>query len=98
MKKTWLVLSTIFMMLIFFNSADAQHRKLSDQGRGAIIGGAGGAVAGGLIGHGVGGALLGGAIGAGGGYVIGNEHHKNVVRRRHAYYRAHHYSHTYARH
>jgi len=64
------------------NLAQAQthHKKLSDQGRGAIIGGAGGAVAGGLIGHGVKGALIGGAIGAGGGYIIGNEHRKHEAK------------------
>lgn len=60
--------------------AQEQHKKLSDQGRGAIIGGAGGAVAGGLIGHGVKGALIGGAIGAGGGYIIGNEHRKHEAK------------------
>jgi len=60
--------------------AQEQPKKLSDQGRGAIIGGAGGAVAGGLIGHGVKGALIGGAIGAGGGYIIGNEHRKHEVK------------------
>lgn len=63
---------------------------MSDQGKGALIGGAGGAVAGGLIGHGVGGALIGGAIGAGGGYIIGNEHRKNVEKRKRANWRAHH--------
>jgi uncharacterized protein YcfJ len=68
--------------------AQEQHKKLSDQGRGAIIGGAGGAVAGGLIGHGVKGALIGGAIGAGGGYIIGNEHRKHEVKERRAYERA----------
>jgi uncharacterized protein YcfJ len=60
--------------------AQEQKKKLSDQGRGAIIGGAGGAVAGGLIGHGVKGALIGGAIGAGGGYIIGNEHRKHEAK------------------
>jgi len=60
--------------------AQEHHKKLSDQGRGAIIGGAGGAVAGGLIGHGVKGALIGGAIGAGGGYIIGNEHRKHEAK------------------
>lgn len=73
-----------------------QHprRKMSGQAKGAIIGGAGGAVAGGIIGHGVGGALIGGAIGAGGGYIIGNEHRRHVAKqkraRSRAYYRAHH--------
>lgn len=62
--------------------AQEHHKKLSDQGRGAIIGGAGGAIAGGLIGHGVKGALIGGAIGAGGGYIIGNEHRKHEAKER----------------
>jgi uncharacterized protein YcfJ len=71
------------------NAAQAQtHRKISDQGKGAIIGGAGGAVAGGLIGHGVKGALIGGAIGAGGGYIIGNEHRKHEVKEQRATERA----------
>lgn len=74
------------------NFAHAQQRKgISDQGRGAIIGGAGGAVVGGIIGHGVGGALIGGAVGAGGGYVIGNEHRKNAEKKRRAAYRAEYY-------
>ena len=76
------------------NSVQAQtHHHLSSQGKGAIIGGAGGAVAGGIIGHGVGGALVGGAVGAGAGYVIGNEHHRHEVKKRRAreaYYRRHH--------
>ncbi len=78
--------------ILFSNITQAQHKhkKLSDQGRGAIIGGAGGAVAGGLIGHGVGGALVGGAIGAGGGYIIGNEHRKHVEKKKRAHWRAHH--------
>jgi hypothetical protein len=79
------------------NFAQAQeHHKISSQGKGAIIGGAGGAVVGGIVGHGVGGALIGGAIGAGGGYVIGNEHRKHVEKQRRiayreAYYRKHHH-------
>lgn len=46
-------------------------RGWSSRGKGALIGGGAGAVAGGLIGHGVGGALIGGAAGAGAGYLIG---------------------------
>lgn len=82
-------------MLSTGNFADAQ-KKISSQGQGAIIGGAGGAVVGGLIGHGVGGALVGGAIGAGGGYIIGNEHRRNAEKKRaiayrESYYRRHHH-------
>jgi uncharacterized protein YcfJ len=49
---------------------------MSRRGKGALIGGAGGAVVGGLIGHGVGGALIGGAAGAGAGYLIGRHKDK----------------------
>ncbi len=84
------------------NFAQAQeHKKISSQGKGAIIGGVGGAIAGGIIGHGAGGALIGGAIGAGGGYVIGNEHRKHEEKERRAAYRAayyrkhHHYPNAY---
>lgn len=92
MKNTLYSLSLIITILFAGNfQAQAQKKhKLSDQGRGAIIGGAGGAVAGGLIGHGVGGALIGGAIGAGGGYVIGNEHRKHVAKKRRQEFRSHH--------
>ena len=66
-------------------SAQAQEKKgMSKQGKGAIIGGAGGAVAGALIGKSVGGAVIGGAIGAGGGYVIGNEARKREEKKKHA--------------
>ena len=95
MKKLIISFSIILTVLIA-NSTNtfAQHRKMSGQAKGAIIGGAGGAVAGGLIGHGVKGALIGGAIGAGGGYIIGNEHRRHVAKKqrasRRAYYRRHH--------
>lgn len=76
------------------NTTQAQHKKMSSQAKGAIIGGAGGAVIGGIASHSAGGALIGGAIGAGGGYVIGNEHRRAVEKRRReayrqAYYRKH---------
>lgn len=70
-------------MLSFNLNAEAQ---ISKQGKGAIIGGAGGAVAGALIGKSVGGAVIGGAIGAGGGYIIGNEARKREEKRRRAAY------------
>jgi hypothetical protein len=77
MKKLmiYVCLFVAFLLILTFN-VQAQTKKkkdISPQGKGAIIGGAGGAVAGGLIGHNVKGALIGGAIGAGGGYIIGNE-------------------------
>ena len=70
------------------------HRKMSNRAKGAIIGGAGGAVAGGLIGHGVGGALIGAGLGAGGGYVIGDAKDRSNQRKREAYRRAHPIHHT----
>lgn len=88
MKKTFLLFGLILAVIV--SSTDftmAQRRKMSSQAKGALIGGAGGAIAGGLIGGGVKGALIGGAIGAGGGYVIGNEHRRNKAKRR-AYYRS----------
>ncbi|MDF2432708.1 MAG: hypothetical protein JWP44_2339 [Mucilaginibacter sp.] len=101
MKKLIISAGTMIAILVSTaNFANAQtHKKMSDQAKGAIIGGAGGAVAGGIIGHGVGGALIGGAVGAGGGYIIGNEHRRHEVKERQAYLRAHrksHYHHTYA--
>ncbi|MDB5112648.1 MAG: hypothetical protein JWR67_3762 [Mucilaginibacter sp.] len=97
MKKLIAYTGIIIALLLFTgNFAQAQHKKISSQGQGAIIGGAGGAVVGGLVGHGVGGALIGGAIGAGGGYIIGNEHRKHAEKQRRiayreAYYRKHHH-------
>jgi uncharacterized protein YcfJ len=84
---------TLSILIAVGNCAKAQSHHLSSQGKGAIIGGAGGAVAGGIIGHGVGGALVGGAVGAGAGYVIGNEHRRHEIKKRRAreaYYRRHH--------
>ena len=104
MKKLIIYTTVAITLLIntahFAQAQDQPHKKISQQGKGAIIGGAGGAVAGGLIGHGVKGALIGGAIGAGGGYIIGNEARRRDEKRRRAYWRAHHkhhyHHHTYA--
>jgi uncharacterized protein YcfJ len=102
MKKSISTIGIVIAFLIttvnFANAQDHPHKKMSPQAKGAIIGGAGGAVAGGLIGHNVGGALIGGAIGAGGGYVIGNEHRRHQEKERRAYLRAHrkHHYHSYA--
>ncbi|GAB2983250.1 hypothetical protein GCM10027049_20360 [Mucilaginibacter puniceus] len=80
---------TMGLLLSAGNFAQAQEKKeISDQGKGAIIGGAAGAVAGGIIGKNVGGALIGGAVGAGGGYIIGNESRKAKEKKRRAAYRA----------
>jgi uncharacterized membrane protein YfcA len=86
MKKIF-VLGSLLLALTSTVSinAQAQEKKgISKQGKGAIIGGAGGAVAGALIGKNVGGAVIGGAIGAGGGYIIGNEARKREEKRKHA--------------
>ncbi|MGF7039986.1 YMGG-like glycine zipper-containing protein [Mucilaginibacter lappiensis] len=93
MKKLmiYVCLFVAFLLILTFN-VQAQTKKkkdISPQGKGAIIGGAGGAVAGGLIGHNVKGALIGGAIGAGGGYIIGNEKRRAEEKRRRAWRRAH---------
>jgi len=97
MKKLIIFTCLFFVFLLtFVSNIQAQTTKkkgISDQGKGAIIGGAGGAVVGGLVGHNVGGALIGGAIGAGGGYIIGNEtrraREKKERARRIAWRRAH---------
>ncbi|MBL4678715.1 MAG: hypothetical protein JKY70_21355 [Mucilaginibacter sp.] len=85
MKKITILFSLMLAFLVSVNfNATAQEKKgLSKQGKGAIIGGAGGAVAGALIGKSVGGAVIGGAIGAGGGYIIGNEARKREEKRKH---------------
>ena len=101
MKKL-IVYSGIVASLLFTtgNLAKAQS-KISDQGKGAIIGGAAGAVVGGIAGKNVGSAVIGGAIGAGGGYIVGNETRKAREKReraayRKAYYKKHgHYPNAY---
>ena len=71
-----------------------QHHGIGT-GRGALIGGAGGAGIGALAGGGKG-ALIGGALGAGGGALVG--HHNASVHHRH-YRERHGYSHNnYHRH
>lgn len=87
MKKILLYTGVMVTLLSAGNFAKAQDKPMSEQGKGAIIGGAGGAVVGGLIGKNVGGALIGGAVGAGGGYIIGNESRKAKEKKRRAAYR-----------
>ena len=88
MKKLIIFSGLLMALTTIVNvNAQAQEKKgLSKQGKGAIIGGAGGAVVGGLVGHNVGGALIGGAIGAGGGYVIGNEATRRDQKKKRAAY------------
>ena len=99
MKKL-IVYSGIVASLVFA-TGNVAKAQVSDQGKGAIIGGAAGAVVGGIAGKNVGGALIGGAIGAGGGYVVGNETRKAREKReraayRKAYYKKHgHYPNAY---
>ncbi|MDT3405244.1 YMGG-like glycine zipper-containing protein [Mucilaginibacter terrae] len=92
MKKHIFLFSLIIALIISFTNASfAQTRKkkgMSSQAKGAIIGGAGGAVAGGLIGGNAKGAIIGGAIGAGGGYIIGNESRRSKEKKAKAYRRA----------
>ena len=88
MKKMILYTGVTMAMLSAGNFAQAQENKgISEQGKGAIIGGAAGAVAGGIIGKNVGGAVIGGAVGAGGGYIIGNESRKAKEKKQREAYR-----------
>jgi hypothetical protein len=61
---------------------DNDHRNKGGigPGKGALIGGAGGAVLGALFGKGIKGAIIGGAAGAGIGAVIGQAHQNDVNR------------------
>jgi uncharacterized protein YcfJ len=91
MKKILLIFSLAFSVILASNTNTSA--QISKQGKGAIIGGAGGAVVGGLIGHNVKGAVIGGALGAGGGYIIGNEARRRAAKKHRAaalaYRRAH---------
>ena len=58
-----------------------RHQGGIGPGKGALIGGAGGAVIGALFGGGLKGALIGGGIGAGGGAVIGKVNQDNRYHR-----------------
>lgn len=81
MKK--LICGLSMMSLLSFGIVNDTHaqmevkhkRGMSRGTKDALIGGAGGAVVGGLLGHGIGGAAVGGAAGAGAGYLLG--HHKD---------------------
>lgn len=87
MKKLIIFSGLVMALITTVNlNARAQEKGISKQGKGAIIGGAGGAVVGGLIGHNVGGALIGGAVGAGGGYIIGNEARRREQKKKRAAY------------
>lgn len=66
-----------------------RHQGGIGPGKGALIGGAGGAAVGALFGGGMKGALIGGGIGAGGGAVLGKVHQDHQRNRdyRDGYYR-----------
>jgi hypothetical protein len=70
-----------------YNNRDGyrNHQGGIGPGKGALIGGAGGAVLGALFGGGLKGSLIGGAAGAGIGAIIGKVH-QNRVRRNNGYY------------
>lgn len=61
-------------------STAPQKKGISKAAKGAIIGGVGGAVAGGVIGKNAKGAVIGGVIGAAGGYIIGRSKDKKDGR------------------
>ncbi len=73
-----------------FHNDPRYHHGGIGTGKGAAIGGAGGAGIGALAGGGKG-ALIGGALGAGGGALVGHQvAHKRHQRQRRAYYARHH--------
>ncbi|MBC7936727.1 MAG: hypothetical protein H7Y86_15355 [Rhizobacter sp.] len=61
-------------------TATNQKKGISKAAKGAIIGGVGGAVAGGVIGKNAKGAVIGGVVGAAGGYIIGRSKDKKDGR------------------
>ncbi len=92
------------LLAISFAPAVAQHHDDDTYkhhgigtGKGALIGGAGGAGVGALLGGGKG-ALIGGALGAGGGALVGNHnaqvHHRHY-REQHSYNSRRRYHHHY---
>lgn len=98
LRKTWIVgvltvgsLASALPMMAqgdFHNDPRYHHGGIGT-GKGALIGGAGGAGIGALAGGGKG-ALIGGAIGAGGGALVGNRvAHNRHNRQRRAYYSQH---------
>lgn len=60
--------------------APARPRGISSAAKDAAIGGVGGAVIGGVLGHSVGGAVIGGVIGGGAGYAIGRAKDRRTGR------------------
>ena len=60
--------------------APSRPRGMSSAAKDAAIGGVGGAVLGGVIGHSVGGAVIGGVLGGGAGYAIGRSRDRRTGR------------------
>jgi uncharacterized protein YcfJ len=81
-SKVSLLFLVVVMLVV---SGCSTWRKLNNTERGAILGGAGGAVVGDAVSPGVGGTLLGGAAGAVGGGLIGREMDRNDRRDRDYY-------------
>lgn len=89
MKKLLCVLTVAMgLSIASFNNVSAQttvkekHKKgMSHKAKDAIIGGAGGAVVGGVVGGGKG-AVIGGVVGAGTGYAIGAHQDKKHPRKK----------------
>lgn len=82
MKKTYLIISSVFLVFSLSNCAEPTGPNTQ---RGAVVGGLGGAVLGGIIGHqsgrGLEGAAIGGATGAGAGALYGNAQDQDQRRR-----------------
>lgn len=66
---------------------ERRHQGGIGPGKGALIGGAGGAAIGAVFGGGLKGALIGGGIGAGGGAIVGKVHQDNRNNRDYRDYR-----------
>ncbi len=60
---------------------ERRHQGGIGPGKGALIGGAGGAALGAIFGGGLKGALIGGGVGAGGGAIVGKVHQDNQRNR-----------------
>ena len=92
MKKLTSILAIVLAVSLCAGNSYGQwsHRK-----KDAVIGGAGGAVLGGLISHNhVTGALVGGAAGAGAGYLIGKHKDRRYATTTYAYAAPHTYYRT----
>ncbi len=82
MKKTYLIIVSALCAFTLSNCAEPTGPNTQ---RGAVVGGLGGAVLGGIVGHqsgrGLEGAAIGGAAGAGAGALYGNAQDQDQRRR-----------------